>query len=216
MRDQLKVQELMDWHLDSRDKELCQLCSQLQEDGTKLAALSLQLQEVISGVEEWSQVVEMELEEVDGRFDCHQGEIDCLKTREKDLKGKQGEMEGYIIGAGHKAKIFKSWLDQMEEKACKCGHTPSEVGEEFVSSEEEARTELSYTSARGSKYVAPLVENPIPLPVPAPLPSLQLIFGHSHFGRDHWGTLWDHLQWSECSTERGGCRESPRSSRRVF
>ena len=43
-----------------------------------------------------------------------------------------------------------------------------EVGEEFVSLEEEARTELSYASTRGSKYVAPPVENPIPLPVPPP------------------------------------------------
>ena len=42
------------------------------------------------------------------------------------------------------------------------------MGEEFVSSEEEARTELSYVSARGSKYIVPPVENPIPIPVPAP------------------------------------------------
>ena len=50
--DHLKVQELMDSHLNSRDKELCKLHAQLQEDGAKLAALSLQLQEVISGVDE--------------------------------------------------------------------------------------------------------------------------------------------------------------------
>ena len=84
MRDQLKVQELMDHHLDSRNEELCQLCSQLQEDGAKLAALSLQLQEVISGVEERSQVVERDLEEVNGRFDHHWGEINRIKEREKD------------------------------------------------------------------------------------------------------------------------------------
>ena len=52
MRDQLKVQELMDTCLNSRDEELCQLCSQSQEDGAKMAALLLQLQEVISLVEE--------------------------------------------------------------------------------------------------------------------------------------------------------------------
>ena len=52
MRDQLKVQELLDTCLDSRDEELCQLWSQLQEDGGKIAALSLQLQEVISSMEE--------------------------------------------------------------------------------------------------------------------------------------------------------------------
>ena len=30
-----------------------------------------------------------------------------------------------------------------------------------MSSEDKARTELSYASARGNEYVAPLVENPI-------------------------------------------------------
>ena len=43
MRNQLKVQELMDTCLDSMSEELCQLCSQLQEDGAKMAAMSLQL-----------------------------------------------------------------------------------------------------------------------------------------------------------------------------
>ena len=43
-----------------------------------------------------------------------------------------------------------------------------EVGEEFVSSEEDAKTELCYASARGSEYVAPPLENPIPIPIPAP------------------------------------------------
>ena len=43
-----------------------------------------------------------------------------------------------------------------------------EFGEEFVSLEDEVRTELSYASARGSEYVAPLVENLILLPVPPP------------------------------------------------
>ena len=44
-----------------------------------------------------------------------------------------------------------------------------EVGEEFVSSEDEGRTELSYASVREDKYVAPPVENSIPLPIPAPV-----------------------------------------------
>ena len=35
MRNQLKVQEVMDTHLDSRDEELCQLQSQSQEDRAK-------------------------------------------------------------------------------------------------------------------------------------------------------------------------------------
>ena len=56
----------------------------------------------------------------------------------------------------------------MEENICRCGWTPLEVGEEFVSSEDEGRTELSYASAAGEEYVAPPIKNSIPLPVPAP------------------------------------------------
>ena len=51
---------------------------------------------------------------------------------------------------------------------CRCGQTPSEVREEFVSSEDKGRTELSYASAAGKEYMAPPVENSIPLPIPAP------------------------------------------------
>ena len=43
MRDQLKVQELMDLCLNQRDEELCQLQSQSQVDGAQLAALSMQV-----------------------------------------------------------------------------------------------------------------------------------------------------------------------------
>ena len=161
MRDQLKVQELMDTHLDFRDKELHQLWAQSQEDGAKLAALSLQLQEVISSVDEQSRVVERDLEEINCHFDHHRGEINWIKGREKEARG-------LIVGAAHKPEHFKTCLDRMKDNICKCGHTPSEVGEEFVSLEEEARMELSYSSARGSKYIAPLIENLIPTPVPAP------------------------------------------------
>ena len=78
------------------------------------------------------------------------------------------DLGGLIIRAAHRVKTFKFCLDRTEDNVCKCGHTPSEVWEEFVSLEEEARTELSYASARGSKYVAPPVENFIPIPIPAP------------------------------------------------
>ena len=61
----------------------------------------------------------------------------------------------------------------MEENTCKCGRTPSEVGEEFVSSEDEGSTELSYASVREDEYVAPPVENSVPLPIPAPAPCCQ-------------------------------------------
>ena len=84
------------------------------------------------------------------------------------------ELGGFVIGAACKAEVFKSHLDRMEDNVCRCGHTSSEVGEEFVSSEEEARMELSYASARGSGYIAPPVVNPIPIPVPAPCHSCYL------------------------------------------
>ena len=47
----------------------------------------------------------------------------------------------------------------------------SEVGEEFVSSEDEGRTELSYASVREDEYVAPPVENSLAIPIPAPVSS---------------------------------------------
>ena len=148
-------------------EELCQLCSQSQEDGAKMAASSIQLQEVISSVEATSDVAGRDLEEVNGWFDHHRDEINYLKRREEELEKKEEELRGYILGAAHEAKVFKNQLDHMEEKICRCGRTPSEVGED-LSSEEDARTKLSYASARGSEYVAPLIENPIPIPVPTP------------------------------------------------
>ena len=168
MRDMLKIQEHMDLCLDQRDKELCQLRSQSQTDGAQLAALSLQMQELISSVESRAEVVGRDLEEINGQFDCHRGEINHLKIREKDSKQEVEQLKGLIIGAGHEAQIFKNRLDRMEENVCKCGQTPSEVGEEFISSEDKGRTELSYASAAGEEYVAPLIKNSIPLPVPAP------------------------------------------------
>ena len=140
-------------------EELHKLCYQSQGDGAKMAAISLQLQEVISLVEERSRVVGTDLEEVNGHFDHHRGEINHLKKKE--------ELKDLIISVGHKAEIFKAWLDRMEERACKCGHTPLEVAGK-LSSEEDARTELSYASTRASEYIAPPVENPIPIPIPAP------------------------------------------------
>ena len=105
-------------------------------------------------------MVGRDLEEVSGCFNCHSGEINCLKRKEEEVRG-------LIVGAAHKAEQFKTCLDRMEERACKCGHTPSEVGEE-LSSEEVTRIELSYAFGRASKYITPPVENPIPIPIPAP------------------------------------------------
>ena len=167
MRVQLKVQELMDICLDQRDKKLCQLQSQSQADEAQLAALSLQVQELISLVEARTKVVGKDLEEISGWFNHHRGEINRLKIREKDTKEEVEKLKGFVIGAGHEAQVFKDCLNRMEENVCRCGHTPSEVGEEFVSSEDEARMELSYASAHGSKYMAPPLENPILIPIPA-------------------------------------------------
>ena len=173
MRVQLEIQEGIDLRLEQRDEELCQLWSQSQADGAQLAALSLQLQELISSVELRAEVVGKDLEEINGWFDCHRGEINCLKIREKDAKEETKQLKGFIVGAGHEAQVFKNCLDRMEENVCRCGRTPSEVGEEFVSSEDEGRTELSYASVREDEYVAPPVENSVPLPIPAPAPCCQ-------------------------------------------
>ena len=168
MRALLEIQEGIDVRLEQGDEELRQLRSQSQADGAQLSALSLQLQELISSVESRAEVVGRDLEEINGWFDRHRGEINCLKIREKDSKEEVEKLKGFVVGAGHEAQIFKDRLDKMAENICRCGRTPSEVGEEFVSSEDEGRTELSYASAAGEEYVAPPVENPIPLPVPAP------------------------------------------------
>ena len=166
----MQIQEDMDRRLDQRDEELCQLRSQSQVNGAQLAALSLQVQELISSMEARADVIGRDLEEVNGRFDCHRGEINRLKIREKDTKEETEQLKGFIVGAGHEAQVFKNCLDRIEENVCRCGRTPSEVGEEFVSSEDEGRTELSYASVREDKYVAPPVENLIPLPIPASAP----------------------------------------------
>ena len=168
MRVQLEIQEGIDLRLEQRDEELRQLRSQSQADGAQLAALSLQLQELISSVESRAEVVGKDLEEINGWFDCHRGEINYLKIREKSAKEETEELKGFIIGTGHEAQVFKNHLDRIEENVCRCGRTPSEVGEEFVSSEDEGKTELSYASVREDEYVAPPVENAIPLPIPAP------------------------------------------------
>ena len=168
MRSLLEIQEGVDLCLEQRDKELRQLRSQSQANGAQLAVLSLQLQELIPTVESRAEVVGKDLEEINGWVDRHRGEINCLKIREKDSKEEVEKLKGFVVGAGHEAQVFKNRLDRMEENVCKCGRTPSEVGEEFVSSEDEGRMELSYASAAGEEYVAPPVENPIPLPVPAP------------------------------------------------
>ena len=121
MRDMLKVQESMDIHLDQRDKELHQLCSQSQVDGAQPAALSIQVQELISSVETRAEVVGRDLEEINGRFDCHRGEINHLKIREKDSKEEVEKLKGFLVGAGHEAQVFKNGLDRMEENVCRCG-----------------------------------------------------------------------------------------------
>ena len=77
----LEIQGHMGIRLEQRDEELRQLCSQSQVDGAQLAALSLQMQELISLVESRAKVVGRDLEEINGWFDCHRGEINRLKIR---------------------------------------------------------------------------------------------------------------------------------------
>src|ERR1700743_3147810 len=142
MRAQLDIQEGIDLCLEQRDEELCQLRSQSQADGAQLAVLSLQLQELISSVESRAKVVGRDLEEINRWFDCHRGEINHLKIREKDSKEEVERLKGFVVGAGHEAQVFKDRLDRMVENVCRCGRTSSEVGEEFVSSEDEGGVEL--------------------------------------------------------------------------
>ena len=68
-----------------------------------------------------AEIVRKDLEEINGRFDCHRGEINHLKTQEKDAKEKMDQLGGFIIGAGHEAEVFKSCLDRMENNVCRCG-----------------------------------------------------------------------------------------------
>ena len=86
MRGLLEIQEGIDLRLEQRDEELQQFRSQSQSDGAQLAALSLQLQELISSVESRAEVVGKDLEEINGWFDRHRGKINRLKIREKDAK----------------------------------------------------------------------------------------------------------------------------------
>ena len=74
-------------------------------------------------------MVGKDLEEINGRFDRHRGEINRLKIREKTAKEETEELKGFIIGAGHEAQVFKNRLDRMEENICRCGRTPSGVAE---------------------------------------------------------------------------------------
>ena len=135
MRDMLKVQELMDLCLDQRDEELCQLQSQSQADGAQLAALSLQVQELISLVEARAKVVGKDLEEINGQFDCHRGEINQLKIREKDTKEETEKLKGFIVGAGHEAQssriVWTEWRRTSagaEELLLRLGKSSSLLG----------------------------------------------------------------------------------------
>ena len=119
----LRTQEGMDLRLEQSDEELCQLHSQSQVDGAQLAALSLQMQELISSVESRAEVVGRDLEEINGWFDHHRGEINHLKIREKDTKEEVEQLKGFIVGAEHEAQVFKNCLDRMEVNVCRCGRT---------------------------------------------------------------------------------------------
>ena len=121
MRTLLEIQEGVDLRLEQRDEELRQLQYQSQANGAQLTALSLQLQELISSVESRAEVVGRDLEEINGRFDHHRGEINRLKIREKDAKEETKKLKGFIVGARHEAQVFKDCLNRVEDNICRCG-----------------------------------------------------------------------------------------------
>ena len=49
-------------------------------------------------MESRAEVVAKDLEEINGRFDRHKGEINCLKIREKDAKEETKQLKGFIVG----------------------------------------------------------------------------------------------------------------------
>ena len=110
VRDMLKTQEGMDLRLEQRDEELRQLQSQSQVDGAQLAALSLQMQELISSVESKAEVVGKDLEEINGRFDRHRGEINHLKIREKDAKEETEQLKGSLLALGMRLRSSRTTL----------------------------------------------------------------------------------------------------------
>ena len=77
------------------------------------------MQELISSVESRTEVVGRDLEEINGWFDCHRGEINRLKIREKDAKEEVEKLKSFVVGAGHEAQVFKNCLDRMEENVCR-------------------------------------------------------------------------------------------------
>ena len=89
-------------------------------DGAQLAALSLQVWELISLVEARAEVVGRDLEEISGWFDRHRGEINHLKIREQNAQGEVEKLKGFVVGAGHEAQVFMNHLDSMEENVCRC------------------------------------------------------------------------------------------------
>ena len=97
----------------------------------------------------------------------------------------------------------------MEQRVCRCEQTPSEVGEE-LSSEGDARTELSYALARGSKYVAPPVGNPIPITIPAPCHSCGLstvLLALEEFTEEPTGAICDDLDALLREADMEGARD---------
>ena len=132
MKELLKIQEGMDLCLDQRDEELHQLRSQSQSDGAQLSALSLQMQELIFSMESRAKVVGKDLEEINGQFNCHRGEINHLKIREKDSKEEVEKLKGFIIGAGHEAQVFKNHLDRMDVRKLDLSHLCFSLNSHFL------------------------------------------------------------------------------------
>ena len=87
---------------------------------------------------------------------------DCITSSLTTCSGQEVVVQG-------KMKEKECVVEDIRNKSSQ--QTPSEVGEEFVSSEDEGRTELSYASVCGEEYVAPPIKNSLPIPIPAPVSS---------------------------------------------
>lgn len=119
MRDQLKVQELMDHHLDFLAEESHELSFSKPGGWAWINQLSSQIQELIKASGTREQVIERDLEELKKRCDCQRGEINYLK--------REGELVKEIIGVNHDLKIFSDGLDEAKGGRCRCGEIPSHV-----------------------------------------------------------------------------------------
>lgn len=116
VRDQLQDQEFIDIHLDGLAEESCQLHSQSQEDSSRMAAMSSQIQELIAALQTREETMGKDFEELNECFDCH-------RQMFKNLRDEDGCLVEEIIQANHKLKEYRKHAIRVEEERCRCGRT---------------------------------------------------------------------------------------------